>query len=125
MAGGQPTKYRHEYCEQLIKHMSEGLSFESFAGTIGTHRDTLYEWCKVHEKFSDAKKQGRDISLLWWEKIGRAAVAGKVAGFSAAAWIFSMKNKHMWVDKTESIIDDRRATLSDLVKENAKEKKKK
>ena len=27
---GRPTKYKPEYCEMLIEHMSEGLSFESF-----------------------------------------------------------------------------------------------
>lgn len=100
-AGGAPTKYKEEYCEALVKHMSKGLSFESFAATINVNRDTLYEWCKQHEKFSDAKKRGRDHSLLLWEQIGLGGTTGKVPGFNVTAWIFNMKNKHFWRDRIE------------------------
>lgn len=101
MAGGRPSKYKPEYCEKLVEHMSAGYAFESFSATIGVHRDTLYEWEKVHPEFSEAKKKGTEASFLWWEKLGMAGAVGKVKNFNAAVWIFSMKNKFGYRDKHE------------------------
>ena len=98
---GQPTTYREEYCDALVKHMAEGFSFETFAATIDTHRDTLYNWCKLFPDFSDAKKEGMDKSQVYFEKLGKAAMLGKIDGFSSAVWIFSMKNRFRWQDKVE------------------------
>jgi len=99
---GQPTKYKPEYCEQLIEHMSKGLSFECFGPKIGVNRDTLYEWCKVHSEFSDAKKRAVDACLLWWEQISIDWIVNeKFNSLNSASWIFSMKNRFKWTDKVE------------------------
>jgi hypothetical protein len=98
---GRPTKYKKEYCEQLVNHMAKGFSFESFAGSIGVNRDSLYEWCKVYPDFSDSKKCGLDKSLLFWEQIGMDGLMGKIENFNASTFIFSMKNKHFWTDRKE------------------------
>lgn len=98
---GRPSKYKPEFCQQLIAHMAEGFSFESFAANIGTCRDVLYNWCKEYPDFLDAKKRGHDLSLKWWENIIRAGIVGKIKGFSASMAIFAMKNKHGWRDVQE------------------------
>jgi hypothetical protein len=98
---GRPTKYDSKYEEMLIEHMAEGYSFESFAGLIGVCYDTLYEWCKVNDAFSEAKKQGRAKQFLKDEQTLKGLTTGKVTG-SAAAHIFKMKNVHKWVDRVES-----------------------
>lgn len=110
--GGRPSKYSPAHCDSLVEHMKSGLSFESFAGTVGVHRDTLYEWEKRHAKFSDAKKRGEALSLLWWERLGKAAMLGEpitdsngrklsFENFNTTMWIFSMKNRHGWRDRHE------------------------
>lgn len=101
--GGRPTKYKPEYCEQLIEHMTEGLSYESFGANCNVCRDTLYEWEKQHKEFSDARKVGRSHLLAFFERVGRSAMAGKIKNFSAAAFIFNAKNKIGWTDKQENI----------------------
>lgn len=98
---GRPTLYREEYCEQVIEHMAQGYSFESFAAVIGTHRDTLYEWCDKHEEFSDARKNAQMVSQYFWEKIGVAGMLGKLPGFNTGVWVFNMKNRFNWTDKRE------------------------
>lgn len=87
---GQPSKYEERFCDALINHMSEGLSFESFGAHVPCDRDTLYEWAKVHPEFSDAKKLGVLASLYFWEQLGVDGIKGKYK-FNAAAWIFTMK----------------------------------
>lgn len=100
---GRPTKYKKEYCEKLIVHMSKGLSFESFAADCQCDRDTLYAWAKSHKAFSDAKKEGTALCEKRWEEIGMAGMAGKIKGFNAAVWIFNMKNRFHWRDKREDV----------------------
>lgn len=101
MPVGRPTKYKPEYCEQLIQHMSEGLMFESFAAVIDVNKDTLYEWCKRHPAFSEAKKTAISKNLLFYDKMSIAAMAGKIKNFNATTYIFNMKNRHHWRDRHE------------------------
>jgi len=117
---GRPTKYEERFCEMLVKHMSEGLSFESFAAEVNTHKDTLYEWKKVYEEFSDAHKRGITQNLSFWEKIGRSlAIKGKG---NVVAWIFNMKNRHGWKDSQEITAPDGQSPIQIVIKErNAKD----
>jgi len=101
---GRPTKYKEEYCELLINHMSSGLSFESFAGVVLVNQDTLHEWCKKHKNFSEAKKMGRSRGCLAYEKLILAAAQGQVQNFNSTAAIWFGKNVHGWRDKIEADI---------------------
>lgn len=106
---GRPSKYKPEYCEQLIEHMSNGYSFDSFAGVVEVNQDTLHEWTKVHEDFSESKKIAFSKSQIFWEKIGIDNIVNTSESFgegqsisktlNASAWIFNMKNRFKWKDK--------------------------
>lgn len=117
---GQPTKYREEYCDMLKAHMADGFTFESFAGLISVNYDTLYEWCKKNDAFSEAKKIGRAMQLLDDEKTLKKLTSGKITG-SAAAHIFKMKNCHKWVDRQEIEQTTTTLTLEEYLKQNTKE----
>jgi hypothetical protein len=98
---GRPSKYKKEFCDELIAHMAQGLSFESFAAKVDANPDTLFTWAKRHREFSEAKKKGTARSLLFWETMGRNGAAGKIKGFVPAPWIFNMKNRFGWRDRQE------------------------
>lgn len=102
MAAGRPTKYKPEYPEALIKHMSQGLSFETFAGLCDVWRETLYDWCDRYEEFHHAKKRGEVLSQLFWERLGRDAALGSVEKFNPTIWIYTMKCRFpkQWRDET-------------------------
>lgn len=104
---GRPTLYKSEYCQQLIDHMSEGLSFESFAAVANCCIDTIYEWAKVYPEFSEAKKKGSAKSRLVWERMAidgawNSSGEGSHKNLNNAAWIFNMKNRFGWRDRIES-----------------------
>lgn len=103
MAGGRPTVYKPEYCQQVIDHMKDGYSLESFGGVIMVSKDTLQEWKNKYPDFSASIKIGEACSLHAHEAMGMAIATGqsKVSGGAAAVWIFGMKNKHKWTDKLE------------------------
>lgn len=97
--GGRPTKYRPEYCEQLVAHMSEGASLLSFAAEIDVDRSTLTEWAKVHPEFSAAVTRGKAKCAAWWERIGRnLAMTGEG---NATLVVFGLKNMgaEEWADR--------------------------
>lgn len=96
---GRPTDYLPTYPEALRTHMAGGLSFESFAGVVGCALATIYNWAKEHPEFLDAKKAGEVACRLWWEEAGRNALNAKV--FNSTVWIFNMKNRFRWCDRSE------------------------
>lgn len=109
---GRPTAYDPIYCEQLISHMEQGLSYEAFAGFLGVSKQTLYDWEKANPAFLDAKEIGIQKSRMFWEKLGIDHILnvsenyGKDAGsksksLNAAVWCFNMKNRFRWTDRQE------------------------
>lgn len=91
MPAGQPTKYRPEYCEEIVEWMAKGKSLTSFAVKIKVTRETVYEWGRVHPEFSDALEKARSSRLSHFEDIGYAGMMGEIKGFNPTVWIFSMK----------------------------------
>lgn len=97
----RPSKYKAQYCGQLIDHMAGGLSFESFAGVIEVGRATVYRWLDDYEDFRDAKEKGEAKSLLFWERMGVDGSCGRIKGFNAMSYQFNKKNRFNWKDKQE------------------------
>jgi len=96
---GRPTKFKPSYSNALIKHMSEGLSYEAFAGLVNVNLDTLYNWEQLFPEFSEAKQIGVQKSRYFWEVVGRQGAVGKIKNFSAASYCFNMKNRFQWTDR--------------------------
>lgn len=93
-AGGRPPKYKKKYCtdileyfkkppykaEYKIEYFSDGSiksqvpimtatefpTFQGFADDIGVHIDTLNEWCKKYEEFSEAYKRAKQLQEKIW-----------------------------------------------------------
>lgn len=116
---GRPTKFKPEYCQKLIEHMKQGLSFESFSAIIGVNQDTLHEWSKNPKKYAgflDAKKEAFAHARLFWEKLGIDGLYTTVTydgenrkvekSINATIWIFNMKNRFGWKDRVEFTDDD-------------------
>jgi transposase len=102
MAVGRPSKYKPEFCEILIKNMTDGYSFEACCGILGVTKDTGYKWLQKYPEFADAKKYGEVKSQEWWETEGKLGLwSSKENKFNSAVWIFAMKNRFGWRDKKE------------------------
>jgi hypothetical protein len=106
---GRPTKYKPEYCQELIDFMGQGYSIEAFAGKIDTHKDTIYQWVKAHPDFADAKRLGFAKCQVFWEEIGLRGLWNEDGGpkLNTGNYIFQMKNRFKWTDRVEvSGVDD-------------------
>ncbi len=99
---GRPTKYTTACGDEVIQLMSQGKSKAYVAGRLGIARSTLYNWANAHPEFMDTIKRGETFSQAWWEDLGQAGTLGKIPGFNAAVWIFTMKNRFGWRDKVKN-----------------------
>lgn len=67
----RPTEYNPEYCQRVIELGRAGKSVTQMASALDVHKDTVYEWAKKHEEFSDALSRARQESQTWWEDQGQ------------------------------------------------------
>lgn len=111
---GRPTKYKPEFCGLVIEYMEKGLSKEAMAGVLRINKDTLYAWAAKYPEFSDALKEGVELSRLFWEQKGidHLVHTKNSKQLNSTAWIFNMKNRFKWTDKKEiELGEETRATV--------------
>lgn len=97
----RPTKYKPEYCLEVVDHMREGASLTSFAASIGVARSSINEWMGEYPDFAEAVGVGKAVCAQWWEAVARQnALTG--AG-NATMTIFGLKNMSPddWRDRRE------------------------
>lgn len=91
---GRPTKYDEKYCKEIIKYFDkppqscmykeeyfnngevksktpiitaiEFPTFQGFANKIRVNTDTLHQWRKEHEEFSEAYTRAKELQEKIW-----------------------------------------------------------
>jgi hypothetical protein len=104
------NKYKPEYADQLPKMFSNGEDVVEVCVEFDISTRTFYNWCNKYPEFKLAYERGKEYSKAWWLKLGRAGAAGKV-NIQPSAWIFNMKNKFQWTDKSELAISGTTVTI--------------
>jgi hypothetical protein len=52
--GGQPTKYKPEYCQLAIDYIGKGHTTKSFAGKCDVSKTSVLNWRKLFPEFDEA-----------------------------------------------------------------------
>lgn len=99
------SKSRKVLHEKYCKHLSKGLSKESFI-------DCCYKTIESYmikypndfptDEIDKAERAGR----LVWEEMGLSGAKGELKNFNTRCWTFNMKNKYGWKDKDETKIEN-------------------
>jgi transposase-like protein len=89
---GAPSKYRPEYCEQLVLDMRQGYSIGAFAGKIGVSRLTIDNWRRQFPDFADAVARGLSHRQRQWEEKAMGFGFGEKEKGSATILIFGLRN---------------------------------
>ena len=84
-------KFKAHFCHDLINHMGQGFSYDSFAAKAGTTTSTMKNWEKQIPQWAEAKAEGNARRLLFWEKVAMGHCVGAIKA-NPAALIFSLKN---------------------------------
>lgn len=88
--------------ESIMREASqEGASAVELRCLLGIG-DTGWETLIAdNEYFYRTVKECKALCQVWWERQGRKMSAGEAEG-NATVWIFNMKNRFGWRDKTET-----------------------
>jgi hypothetical protein len=62
---GAPTTYNKSYCATVVQFGKIGKGPAAVSAHIGVHKDTLYEWGRVHPEFSVALKKQKSLIEAW------------------------------------------------------------
>jgi len=65
---GRPTKYKKEYCKDIIAFMSEGATIVEWCVHVGHPKATIESWMKDHADFSCAVQEAKQVAEAWWHK---------------------------------------------------------
>ena len=90
---GAPTKFKNEYCKKAEEILASGRSLAAVCAKLSIARSTLYEWRDNNPEFKQAIEKGLQKCQAYWEELGIDGVVGNYEKFSAAPWIFTMKNR--------------------------------
>lgn len=104
MKFGRPSKFKKKYNQVAFNLLSKGYSKEAVSGQIGISKQCFYEWAQKYEDFGDAVKRGESASQFYWEDLGMRGTLGQIKGFNASSWMFNMKNRFGWAEKSDQNI---------------------
>ena len=98
------SKYTKACCDKVIELGRMGYHLEEMASELGVTRKTLYNWRQQHEAFNEAMDLAQTHSIAFWAGLPRRQMLGEVENLNPTQWIFTMKNKAGWVDRTEQSV---------------------
>lgn len=100
----QSNQPSSNWSDQLIEEYKAGASDVEVAACLNITMDTFNKNYKEVPLFRQLTDLGRMLSTAWWYKQGRINLNNKA--FNNMLWIFNMKNRQGWAEKTESTTND-------------------
>lgn len=100
---GRPSKYKKEYCQQIIECGKRGDTLVHFACDIGVVKDTLNEWASVHPEFSDALKVCKQENEKYWINLAKNRANGQQSRGSDILIKFMLSSSHGYREKTDVV----------------------
>lgn len=71
------VKYRKDFPEKLLVHMTKGKCFMSFGKVAGCGPTILYEWIKKYPKFKAAHDAGQSARISALEDLAMIKISGQ------------------------------------------------
>jgi len=88
---GRPSKYKPEYCEQIIELGKQGKSIAQMAAAFDVDKASVYRWADEEETFRTALARARTYSQTWWEDKAQQNLGTR--DFNAQLWLKSVASR--------------------------------
>lgn len=88
---GRPTKYKPEYCEQIIELGKAGKSIAQMASFFDVDKASIYRWAEEDDTFRTALARAKAHSQNWWEEAAQNNLASR--DFNAQLWLKSVASR--------------------------------
>lgn len=132
---GRDTKYKPEFCEEVMELGRLGYSKTQIAAHFVVCRGTLDNWASTHEDFLTALARSEVLAEAYWTEYGMSRLATKE--FQGPTWVKTMQARFRqnWTENktlaltgadggaiqmqaVESAVDDAETILVDLTNRN-------
>lgn len=100
------SKYKEEYCVQLLDHCATGRSIESFAASINNIPEALAYWGNQHVEFEVCLRVAFWKFNAWWEDqaVKDQDNIKEFKTLNPALYLAVMKNKLNWRDTADDLM---------------------
>lgn len=92
---------KKSWATQVVDMYSEGCSDAEVAASLRVPIREYYKQIEDNPTFKQLVEYGRTLSQAFWEKQARKNIGNKQ--FNTPLWVFYMKNKFAWAEKTENV----------------------
>ena len=103
--GGRPTKYKPEFCEQIIELGKQGKLPVQVAVAFGVSKSTLHNWLDQFPEFLDAFTEYKAICEDWFVNLNIEHATEDRAGNAGSAKFLLMAAFDGWREKTDAKTD--------------------
>lgn len=88
---GRPSKYRPEYCDEIIELGKNGKSIAQMAAHFDVDKASVFRWAEEHEDFRTALARAKAHSQKWWEDQAQKNLSDR--NFNAQLWLKSVASR--------------------------------
>jgi transposase-like protein len=88
---GRPSKYKPEYCEQIIELGKLGKSIAQMASHFDVDKASIFRWSEEDEDFRTALARAKAHSQTWWENTAQQNMDNR--NFNAQLWLKSVASR--------------------------------
>jgi len=88
---GRPSKYKPEYCEEIIRLGKEGKSIAQMAAFFDVDKASIFRWAEESDDFRTAFARAKVHSQNWWEDKAQQNLASR--DFNAQLWLKSVASR--------------------------------
>ena len=88
---GRPSKYKPEFCQQIIELGKQGKSIAQMASHFDVDKASIYDWAASQEEFSTALARAKAHSQTWWENKAQENMDNR--NFNAQLWLKSVASR--------------------------------
>lgn len=100
------SKYKEEYCVQLLDHCATGRSIESFCSVINSIPEALAFWANKYPEFEVCMRVSYWKSFYWWEEqaIKDQENIKEFKTLNPQLYMAVMKNRFKWRDSADDLM---------------------
>lgn len=88
---GRPSKYRPEYCDEIIDLGKDGKSIAQIAAHFDVDKASVFRWAEESEDFRTALARAKAHSQKWWEDQAQKNLSDR--NFNAQLWLKSVASR--------------------------------
>lgn len=92
---------KKQWIQAVVAAYENGASDHEICKIMRITYDTFQKYYDEAASFKELVEMGRAMAKAWWYEQGRINIDN--TKFNTSLWMFNMKNRYGWADKTENV----------------------